>query len=335
MKQAIIVWVACTACLFAASAWAAAGELWEVTSKTEMAGMPFAMPANTQQVCLPKGGANDPRQSTPDKDCQMTDIRTVGSKTVWKVHCNHNGEVMNGTGEITSNADSYHGVVRLNGKSEGETVNMTMNYSGRRLGKSCDADQVSKITADAQRQIARSCELSGQGGSTLIYQADMYLGKGATCAGKRDAFCNQVRGDVARDPDAYGALATYGKGADSGRVSVASACRINMAATTRSICKTLDGNNYKKLAAYCPAEAKAYRVSMRNKECEGRGYTSHEDLANCMTSGDGSGGNMASVTAGGGSGDGSGSNADSNSGSGNPAAGVIDAAKKLKGFFGF
>lgn len=133
---------ACLACLLPATAFAASGELWEVTSKTEMPGMSFAMPETTMQVCMGKGDASDPRKSTPpDKDCKITDIKKSGSKTTWKMRCDRNGEVMTGTGEITTTRNGYHGVSHVKGKSGGHNIDMTSRFSGKKLGKSCDTSK--------------------------------------------------------------------------------------------------------------------------------------------------------------------------------------------------
>jgi hypothetical protein len=133
-----LFWSACTA-----AAYAAPGEWWEISSKTEMPGMPFAMPATTVKVCVAKGAANAQRQTMQqDKTCKMTDIRTSGNKTSWKMRCDRDGEVMNGSGEITSMPDNYHGVMRMKGTSGGTAVNMTTTYRGKRVGPACDAAQM-------------------------------------------------------------------------------------------------------------------------------------------------------------------------------------------------
>ena len=84
MKKSIAVCLVCAAGLYTAAACAEPGEMWEVTSKTEMPNMPMAIPGVTMQVCLPKDGARDPRKSMPKKDCKLTDIpaaRPPGSCT--------------------------------------------------------------------------------------------------------------------------------------------------------------------------------------------------------------------------------------------------------------
>lgn len=124
------------------AALAVPGEWWEITSKMEMAGMPFAMPATTVRVCVAKEAATDPRQTMQDKDCKMTDIKTSGNKTTWKMRCVHDGEVMNGSGEFTGTASAYQGTTRLTGKSGGEKIDMITSYRGKRVGPACDSAQL-------------------------------------------------------------------------------------------------------------------------------------------------------------------------------------------------
>lgn len=125
--------------LLGTTAHAESGEYWKVTSRTEMPGMPFAMPATTMKICVPKGKANDPRKTSGDKDCKMSAIRTVGNKTTWKVRCDRNGEVMNGSGEQTTSATSYQGKMRFSGMSGGQKMDMSTVYSGKRIGGKCES----------------------------------------------------------------------------------------------------------------------------------------------------------------------------------------------------
>ncbi|MCX7184766.1 MAG: DUF3617 family protein [Nitrosospira sp.] len=139
MKRLLIASLALCGSAFSAAAYCAPGEWWEVTSKMEMPGMPFAMPAITSRVCIAKGSENVlPMQG---KECKMTDVKKSGNKTSWKVLCSSNGSVMNGTGEITGNQNSYHGTMRLSSTSDGETMDMTTVYTGKRVGPACNSPQ--------------------------------------------------------------------------------------------------------------------------------------------------------------------------------------------------
>ncbi|MDO8438594.1 MAG: DUF3617 family protein [Nitrosomonadaceae bacterium] len=139
MKKLLITGLALFGGAFSAAAYCAPGEWWEVSSKMEMPGMPFAMPATTSRVCVAKGSENVPPMQ--DKECKMTNVKKSGSKTSWKVLCTSNGSVMNGTGEVTGNQDSYHGTMRISSTSNGETMNMTTAYKGKRVGPACNSSQ--------------------------------------------------------------------------------------------------------------------------------------------------------------------------------------------------
>lgn len=134
MNKQLVAFLAFMSASLSLAAYAAPGEYWEVTTKTEMPGMPFAMPAMTHKVCIPKGGEKDPGKTSGDKDCQMTDVKTAGNKTTWKVRCDRNGEVMTGSGEQTTSPGAYQGKMQFSGKSGGRDVNMSSVFSGKRVG---------------------------------------------------------------------------------------------------------------------------------------------------------------------------------------------------------
>ena len=139
LKRLLITGLALFGGAFSTTAYCAPGEWWEVSSKMEMSGMPFAMPANISRICIAKGSENTPPMQ--GKECKMTDVKKSGNKTSWKVLCAGNSGVMNGSGEITGNKDSYHGTMRLSSISDGETMNMTTAYKGKRVGPTCEAPQ--------------------------------------------------------------------------------------------------------------------------------------------------------------------------------------------------
>jgi hypothetical protein len=309
--------------LSSAAAYAAPGEYWEVTSTMEMPGMPFAMPPTTQKVCIPKGGENDPGKTSGDKDCKMTDVKTVGNKTTWKARCDRDGEVMTGVGEQTTTAKGYQGKMRFSGKSGGQDMNMNMAFSGKRLGGKCDSEeQVKKMKAQV-------CDTSRyQSTADWIGGADLILQPGSACGDQRKQLCDLVRKDTPKDVQAYNALQMHEQHMLGG-ISVAGECKLNMAATTKSICKKLSGENYSQLSAHCPAEAKKYREVQRRKDCEGRSYTAETraaDLKKCLSGKDvdeESDDSAQEETP-----------APRKSGK-TPSSEALEGAKKLKGMFGF
>ena len=317
--------------MLSAVAYAVPGEYWEITSKMEIPGMPFSMPATTTKMCLAKGGESDPRKTSGDKNCKMSDIRTVGNKVSWKARCDHNGEIMTGIGEQTGTASSYSGKMQLSGKSGGQDVSMDMAYSGKRIGGVCDSDEMI-VKAKAQM-----CDTSAYDSTAVwIMSADHIF---TNCADQRKKLCDIVRKDVSKDVQTYAMLLQHDQ--QSKNASIAKECKLDMAATTKTICKGLNGNNYQQLSAYCPAEAKVYREEKRRKACEGRSYTgktSAESFQLCM-------GGMKDVAD-----DSKSSEADAPRDSSkpsansptndkpsanNPANDMLEGIKKLKGMFGF
>jgi hypothetical protein len=324
MNKHSVAFLALISGVLSAAAHAAPGEYWEVTNKMEMPGMPFAMPATTMKVCIPKGGENDPQKTSGDKDCKMTDVKTVGNKTTWKARCDRDGEIMTGSGEQTTTANGYQGKMHFSGKSHGRDMDMSMAFSGKRLGGSCDSEEaVKKAKAqicDKSRYITTADWISG---------ADLILQPNSACADQRKELCDMVRKDTPRDVRAYNALLMHDQQMGSS-VSIARECKLDMKSTTSSICKKLDADNYGQLSAHCPAEAKAFRVAQRRRECEGRSYTAETraaDLKKCLSGKDDSSDDSSSSST-------TAAQQSKSSGS-SPASEALEAAKKLKARFGF
>jgi len=217
-------------------------------------------------------------------------------------------------------------------------MDMKMTSSGKRIGGSCDTEElVKKAQAQAKDTMDKMCDTSDFDTSRWISASHMFIGSEPACKDKKDALCDAVRKDAPRDADVYQLLAATEK--NNGNL-ITKACGLNMDATLKALCKNINGKNYSKLTASCPAEAKAYKEASRKKDCEGRDYTAPGDLSKCL-SGQDMGDNADEDTA---------KEAQSKSATGktrNPTQSVIDSAKKLntdsvidgakklKGMFGF
>jgi hypothetical protein len=64
-----------------------------------------------------------------DKRCQLSDIKTVGEHSTWKMRCS-GADPMEGTGDFTRHGDLITGTMHTRSKA-GE---MTMTSQGRKLG---------------------------------------------------------------------------------------------------------------------------------------------------------------------------------------------------------
>ena len=107
-------------------------ELWDVTSKMEMAGMPFAMPAQTRRVCAAKG--NDAAMIPRNEGCSVVEAKRVGNKLDYRMNCRSGQNDYTATGESTWSGSGYEGRMRMVGKMDGQPMDMTMTYTGARAG---------------------------------------------------------------------------------------------------------------------------------------------------------------------------------------------------------
>lgn len=111
--------------------------MWEITMKMEMAGMPGGMPPQVVKQCVTKTDTENPQklaQGGPGAErCQVSNYQLKGNTASWDMACK-GAEEMTGTGTMTFSGDSYTGTNRMSMKSGGQTHNMTMQYSGKRIG---------------------------------------------------------------------------------------------------------------------------------------------------------------------------------------------------------
>jgi hypothetical protein len=116
---------------------------WQVTLEMEIPGLPQGMPPMTVNQCITKEQAADPSKLVPQgagrgmpPDCTVSDMKTEGNKTSWSMKCDGQ-TAMTGTGEITFNADTYIGLMKITTDRGGQPMTMNMKYTGKRIGD-CD-----------------------------------------------------------------------------------------------------------------------------------------------------------------------------------------------------
>lgn len=234
------------------------GNLWEVTTSMEGAGM--KMPGQTQQVCAPVNAEGPEAMSAEDNRCQMTDIRRSPGKFSYKVQCPDGS----GTGEMTyQGKDSYTQVMTMT--MDGET--MKMSTQGRRIGP-CDASKVKKQIAGIQAQAAAGM---AQACGSLVEQ--MMPGQLASMEcdpkykkqlcdrfGTRDGF----RMAASRQPMGEPMM-------DSGTLpEVAKYCGVQAEQVRERLCNDANkAGDLDFIGAQCPALAQP----IAQRECAGRGFT--------------------------------------------------------------
>jgi hypothetical protein len=112
------------------AAGAAAGDLWQVTSKMSMVGMPMGMPAQVSKVCAAKTWTQPPGGTRGG--CTRSDYKVEGTTATWTEKCEN--PRMTGKGQITrQGADAYTGSIKF----ESPQGDMTINLEGQRIGD-CD-----------------------------------------------------------------------------------------------------------------------------------------------------------------------------------------------------
>jgi Protein of unknown function (DUF3617) len=319
---------------------AGSDELWEVSTKMEMPGMPFAMPAQTQNICMQKGHENDPNNAVPknkEQDCKMSDVRISGNKSSWKMKCEGKNP-MSGEGELTRGKDSYSGKMKMHSR-DGD---LTMVYSGKKIG-SCDyatdspqaqgKAMIEKIEGDQAKQQAKECkEALEENRYKQFLKPDCSWAKdpmskkmcaASSCPDMRPQMCDKLS-KLMGSSDGYKEVA----GNEDAR-KLANECGLPFEKITRNFCgKQLKSKNYENLAQYCEKEARP----LYEKNCVGRDYT---------TAMNGGFGPICSRFGKWNTGDGqsAGSKAAAGKKSGNGKDDAVDkaleGAKSLKGLFGF
>ncbi len=309
MKRNLLVCGGFVLAVFSLNAFAASGEYWEITSKMDMPGMPMAMPAHTSKVCLPKGGESDPsRTQGKDSKCEFTDVQRSGNTVKFKGTCvNDRGDKMKVSGETTHDSNSFKTKMQMSSDGGG---NMSMNTSGKRVGGSCDSEEVAKKaqaqgeaarmqSANAKKDLqARACDTTNS--DQLLMAGGYYGGAAPLCTNKKE-YCQAVRDKVTHEPSAYEQLANqeeqgkkYAAQGIKGTqdTSVAHICGLDLASVKKSVCKnSVHRGPADFMDKYCTAaEAKEFREYARaqtdKKQAAGgdqcsRDFTAPDQRAAC------------------------------------------------------
>lgn len=160
---------------------------WEITTKTEMAGMPPQTVTHTQ--CITD---NDlvPMSQDANQECQVTDVRTVGNTVLWKITCGGQGGGgrMEGTGQVTYQGETMQGFMEMTIMDYNMKVKNILY--GRRIGD-CDGAASGTGTPD----YGSSSAGSGSGAGDVIADEATDLGQAARDEAKRSTM-EEVRKGV-------------------------------------------------------------------------------------------------------------------------------------------
>lgn len=136
---------------------------WEITTTTEMAGMPSQSITHVQ--CI----TNDdvvPMSNEASQECQVTDIQIKGDTVSWKISCGDQAGGMEGTGKITYKGDSMHGTMHMT-TTGGGNMQINNTLTGRRIGE-CDG---TGYNTSVQSSAPQSDTSGSQVGETITQDA--------------------------------------------------------------------------------------------------------------------------------------------------------------------
>lgn len=110
--------------------------LWEITSKTEMQGMPMAMPMAPVKhtSCLTQKDAV-PQKAEKNQQCKILDSRVDGNTVNWSMECRDHGQVVRSTGKVTYAGSSFTGSsqTRIDHPGQGK-MQINSQMTGKRVG---------------------------------------------------------------------------------------------------------------------------------------------------------------------------------------------------------
>ncbi|MCC6545117.1 MAG: DUF3617 family protein [Nitrospirae bacterium] len=108
--------------------------LWEITSVSEMPGMP-AMPSVKQNQCMTNKDYVPHSKEEKDSSCTVSDLKTSGNTVTWKMICKSKEGDMDGKGTITYSKDKLDGSSVINMQMPGMGKMQIKNkLTGRRIG---------------------------------------------------------------------------------------------------------------------------------------------------------------------------------------------------------
>ena len=243
-------------------------ELWDMTTRMEMAGMPGGGQSFTNQVCMKKGQTQPDRMSQ-DRNCKVADMRTVGNKTTWRIECAGRDPVT-GEGEVTRTRDSMNGRMRMQGKRGNESFDMTTVMSGRLVG-TCDAEAQNR---QAQAAVAQGAAMMAQQCNESMdkYITMMFDGQSAPCRAQKAEYCGRVTktAQSMRKHAGYRSAMKNDGLRRGGFEQAGQACGVDAAAVTADACRSASGGrDWEFVAEYCPDQAQALAA----EHCAGRKYT--------------------------------------------------------------
>lgn len=131
-----LISILCLLCIAADPARAGAGFQpgeWEVTSTTELPGMPVSIPPITFRQCMQEEESMA-QQSSENSGCTMLEQQKTGDTLSWKVRCDSEQGRADISGRLTWSGDSMQGTTTMTTDQGGQQMSITTRMQGKRLG---------------------------------------------------------------------------------------------------------------------------------------------------------------------------------------------------------
>lgn len=107
---------------------------WQVVTKTEMPGMPMAIPDVANTYCLTEEDMV-PQNKEPGQDCKTVEYNVSGNKVAWRIVCDGAEGKTDSRGEIVYHGDTFKGSAKTTVDVSGQgQMTMTNTMTGKRIG---------------------------------------------------------------------------------------------------------------------------------------------------------------------------------------------------------
>ena len=158
---------------------------WEITTNTEMTGMPPQSITHTQ--CITTDDLV-PVSNDANQECRVTDVQMNGNTVTWKITCGGDQNGMDGTGQVVYAGDSMQGAMTFTIRPYGSQMKNTI--SGRRIGN-CDSQPTAVPSPQGSSQPAQNSSEIG----TVIQEDAKDVGQAAKDEAKQTTI-DEVRKGV-------------------------------------------------------------------------------------------------------------------------------------------
>lgn len=226
------------------------GNLYRVTTKMEMVGMPIQLPAQTVEVCGPKDQASE-KMVPHDENCTVSQFQVSGNKSTYTMTCR--GEnAMTAKGEFERlGPDAYRGKMHMVADSGGDSMEMNATFEGKKI-RDCNYATESP-EAQGKAMLAKTCE-------DLLTTPDpaaylQFTGSAAMCGTYEKRYCDAMLAaslEPAKILAADRLAAQMPAGSPTTWDAFAACGMARPAAITKTCPMAERSNHHEFLVAYCP-----------------------------------------------------------------------------------